>query len=378
MGKKATPDQMLLKAVLEPRKPGALEQIAKACAAGANPNGIVPETSASTGYVHGGSTLLTHSVREEASFAAKSLLDAGADPNLADENGWTPWMASSLIDDSKQRKIRAALSDAGATPDGEHIGALARALFAGDLAAAESLVQSPNDLRVLTTFRVDLVGRAAADQNTAVLTFLLEGGMKPTSTHLGNAARNRYLEGIDLLLEHGVPPEDPTDEETLLMEVAAGGVLEIVERLVAAGADVNRLGHGDIMWTASFYAESAGHDKVAQWLIDRMDPDLLAQQAAVRESRKGPFSSLYDKATAGEGVTTDDLVAALTRWDKAHGVSLNEVATNELTITFGSLPEKGSELYAEILEVCPELAETADQLCSQLASSKKTLSFWWD
>ena len=196
MGKVAKANQTLLKAVLEPRKPGALEQIATACEAGADPNGITPETSTSRGFVHGGSTLLTHSVREEATFAVKALLKAGADPNLTDQNGWTPWMASSLIDDAKQRKIREALTEAGATPSGEHVGALVRALFAGDLATAEGLVQSPDDLRVLTTFRVDLLGRALADRNDSVARFLLEGGMPGTSTHLTNAIRNDYLECV--------------------------------------------------------------------------------------------------------------------------------------------------------------------------------------
>jgi uncharacterized protein YciU (UPF0263 family) len=210
-----------------------------------------------------------------------------------------------------------------------------------------------------------------------MLAFLLDGGMPPTSTHLVHAARSAYMEGIDLLLSHGVPPEDETDEETLLMTTAAAGSLEVVERLVAGGADVNRFGHGDPMWTPSFYAESAGHKKVAHWLIDRMDSKVLEKQAKIRESREGPFSLLYDKATSGEGVSTDELVDALTRWDNAVGVTLDDATHSEMTITLGSLPQKGNELYADILRVCPELADSADELFEEMGSSK-TLSFWWD
>lgn len=377
MGKKRQADRALLKAVLEPRAPAALRQIAESCAAGADPNGITPDTSTSRGHVRSGSTFLTHSVHEEASLAVEALLAAGADPNLADENGWTPWMASSLIDESKQRKIRAALTEAGAEPHGEHIGALACALFAGDLATAQSLLQTSDDLRALSTFRVDLIARAAADQNTAMLAFLLEGGMPPNSTHLANAIRNRYVDGVELLLAHGLPPETETEAETPLMDAAAAGSLEIVERLVTAGADVNRLGHGDPMWTPSFYAEAAGHEEVASWLVERMDEALLERQSAIRESRKGPFSVLFDKATYGEGVTTEELVAALTRWDAAHGLTLDDATSTELTITFKAIPKKGDDLYADVLSVCPDLADTADELFAHL-DADKTLSFWWD
>ena len=108
-----------------------------------------------------------------------------------------------------------------------------------------------------------------------------------------------------------------------------------------------------------------------------MDKDILEQQAKIRESRKGPFSLLYDKATSGEGASTDELVEALTRWDKAVGVTLDDATHDDMTITFGSLPDKGDELYADILRVCPELADSADELFDEMRSSR-TLSFWWD
>ena len=375
MGKIARANKSLLKAVLEPRKPGALEQIATACEAGADPNGITPETSTSRGFVHGGSTLLTHSVREEAFFAVKALLAAGADPNLTDENGWTPWMASSLIDESKQRKIRDALTEAGAAPNGEHIGALGRALFAGDLAAAQELVESPGDLRVLATFRVDLLGRALSDRNVPVARFLLEGGMPGTSTHLTNAIRNNHLEGVDLLLESGVAPDEKG--ETDLMTAAGLGSQPIVERLVAAGADVNRHAFDDPMWTASHYAAANGHAGVAAWLVERMDEQVLQRQAAIKESRKGPFSKLYDQGTGGDGVSTDDIVAALTRWDEKHGLTLEDATDCDLTITFATLPPKDDALYREILSICPDLTDSVEELADDL-SSDRTLSLWWD
>lgn len=86
----------LLNAVLEPRKPGALQTIESACAAGADPDGICPEGSTPQGHVPPGRTLLTHAVTEGSSKAVQKLLECGADPNLKDQNGWTTWMASTL------------------------------------------------------------------------------------------------------------------------------------------------------------------------------------------------------------------------------------------------------------------------------------------
>ena len=99
-------DKTLLQAVIEPRKQGALKRIDDACAAGANPNASCPECSTSTGFVPGGSTLLTHSVREGASLVVEKLLGCGADANLQDENGWTPWMASTLLEGRKRDRVQ--------------------------------------------------------------------------------------------------------------------------------------------------------------------------------------------------------------------------------------------------------------------------------
>ena len=186
------------------------------------------------------------------------------------------------------------------------------------------------------------------------------------------------MSALDLLLDSGVPPDE--DGETDLMTAAGLGFLPIVERLVKAGADVNRYAHDDPMWTASRYAAANGHDAVAAWLIKRMDADLLERQAATREARKGPFSKLCDQATSGEGVTTDDIVAALTRWNDAHGVKLGSVANDSLTITFTSLPDRSDALYEEVLVLCPDLTDTAespDALHDLLAADPK-LTLWWD
>jgi hypothetical protein len=57
-------DERLLAAVLAPRRKGALRQIADACAAGADPNGRIPEDCDASGPVRPGSTLLTQAIQD--------------------------------------------------------------------------------------------------------------------------------------------------------------------------------------------------------------------------------------------------------------------------------------------------------------------------
>lgn len=367
----------LLRAVLEPRKSGALKAIRQACADGADPNRTCPDTSTAAGHVRGGSTLLTHSITCDASRVVDVLLECGADPNRADDNGWTPWMASTLADESKRDRIQASLSDAGASRDGEHIGQLARAVFNGDVGQAADLIQSDADILPLATFRTDLLGTQMHDGNTAMVRWLLEQGMPATSSHLGQAARAKFVEGVDLLLQHSVATEDADDEETLLMETAAAGHLDIVKRLVAAGADVNRGGHGNPEWTPAFYARHAGHKKVAAWLESQMSDEIKDTLQRLRESRNPKFRKLYDRATNIDDFSTDDIVAILERWDAQFDVTVKRAAPDQFTIGFADLPNDIEVVYKIIEKEFPMVAEGKHTVLNDLRK-KKSLTVWWD
>ncbi len=367
----------LLNAVLEPRKPGALQKIESACAAGADPNGICPEGSTSQGHVPPGRTLLTHAVTEGSSKAVQKLLECNADPNLEDQNGWTPWMASTLADESKRNRIQESLLQYGATRDGEHIGALARAVFAGDVQQVEPLIQSERDMKALAHFRVDLVARQIAAQNTPMLELLLKHKMPPSSTHLINAIRNSYLAGVDLLLRHGQPAEHPDEGETPLMTAAALGDLAIVQRLVEAGADVNRYADDSAEWTPSFYAQQAGKTNVADWLRSRMDEGLADQQDKIMEVRDPAFRILYEHATSGEGTSTDDIVQKLTEWNEKYGIAVTAADAASITLEFSSLPEDVESFCEEVLQFCPDASGDSDELQRELKKSM-TLGLWWD
>lgn len=370
-------DKELLGAVLEPRKAGALQRVADAISAGADPNAICPESSTPTGRVRAGSTLLTHSIHEGASNAVKKLLECGAEPNLPDQNGWTAWMASTLVDESKRIRIQESLTKYGADRTGEHIGQLARAIADGNVGQAIALIETDRDLDVLATFRVDLVGHQIRMHNAPMLEFLLEHKMTPSPTNFLNAIRNKNAEAVDILLRYGTAPEGPDDNETPLMTAAAMGEMKIVQRLVEAGADVNRSADEGVEWTASFYARQAGKTDVADWLAARMSNATMEEQDRLRATRDPKYQLLYEQATASESLSTDDIVAVLTQWDEECSLTISEARGDALAVTFASLPENIDGLLAEVLDLCPDAFGHESEIRKELAKNKKVF-LWWD
>lgn len=295
-------NEALLQAVIEPRKAGAIQQIEEACRSGADPNGICPETSASSGPVRAGRTLLTHAIAEGASRVVEKLIHCGADANLVDELGWSPWMLSTLAEESKRERIQGLLTHCGARKEGDHLGDLARAIYNGQVDRAATLFKSEADLSILATYRVDLVRHTISQKNTAMLELLLQHGLTPNSDHLYWAIHHRDLAGADVFLRHGVSPEGTADGESLLMLAAGMGDMDLVRRLVEAGADVNRSAWGNLEWTAAFSARRAGNEAIAEWLVSHMDEALLEEIRQRCESRDPKYRALYENATSGEGL----------------------------------------------------------------------------
>ena len=286
-------------------------------------------------------------------------------------------MASTMVEESKFERIQESLLQFGAVRDGEHIGALIRAIHSGDVEQARKLIRSDNDMKAIANFRVDLVGHQIATGNLPMLELLLERNMQPSSTNLANAVRSLNLPAVDILLRHGLPPEYSGEHETQLMTAASMGDLGIVQRLVEAGADVNRNNPANIEWTAAFYAKRAGNKEVAAWLTERMNPEVREELLKAMEARDPKYQSLYQMATAGDGLSTDEIVTTLQKWDKRHGITITDVEPDRLVVKFSTLPDEFDKLFKEIVVICPDVAEDKKALKKEFAKHM-TLVLWWD
>ncbi len=369
-------DIELFDVAIEPWVPGAIQKIKKYCAEGANPNLICMGASTTRGPVQKGLTLLTHSIHNGASRAVESLLEGGADPNLKDMLGWTPWMASSTAFDKRER-IQTLLKEYGVVTEGGHIGELCSAIFDGDLNTAQAALSSPDDLQVLSTFRVDLIGHQIRNKQIEMLTYLLESGMPYDANQLYSAVRHQYTPAVEVLLAQGIHPDRSGDDETILMLAASLGNMDIVQLLVKAGADVHRYAFDNIEWTAFFMAKKAKHKEVAKWLKSQMSKKFITKQKELAASRNPKFLNLYKNTLSAEGLSTDDIVNVLERWDQRFGIKVKRSDSCSLSLQFEALPENLEAFWSEVIDFCPDIDDDKDAFLHQL-ETKKSIGLWWD
>ncbi len=212
----------------------APRKAADAIRAGADPNG----------RNENGETPLTVAIQRGVGDpdTVAALLENGADPNLVDGAGWSPWllnqaMAKDSIMARAQRRITRLLEARGATdPRGDLVG-LAAAARAGDVARVERMLAEGIDPSSAPV-SLDALHGAADAGHEDVVAVLLAAGM----------AVDRREEGYF----------------TPLISAAYAGHLGVVKRLVAAGADVMAEVEG--MGNAADYAAMDGHGHVVEWL----------------------------------------------------------------------------------------------------------------
>lgn len=270
----------------------------------------------------------------------KLLLELGADANLADATGLTPWQTCLMrrhdrVVEDEYRKIRALLERSGADRRGEELFALEERAAAGDLPGVREL---------------------------------LDNGCPLEAAHavpLGSALGNGHGEIAELLLQRGASVEGLGSEEhgmSLLMSCANQGQLEMVQLLVRHGADVCRAWDGDAScMTAAWYAREAGHHEVADWLAAQR-PGAERRpipKSALNGGAKAKFIDLYRQYTNGanHGLDTEAIVKRLQRWDKEHGIWVLDVAADRLTVQFERLPEDLGKLAKEIAKFCPDVVD---------------------
>lgn len=158
------------------------------------------------------------------------------------------------------------LLEAGADPNqcvGKRGTALGAAAHHGHKAICEMILEHGGrpDLHQ-ASFSND-TRRAAANGHTEIVELLFKHGSNPSKVILAQAARGRAMKVVDRLLEQGVP----ADGAWALEDAGAGGSLEIMQKLLATGVDINS--HNDYHRTPIAAAAAAGHEHIVRFLLDR-------------------------------------------------------------------------------------------------------------
>ena len=350
----ATPQQRLHFALSFADHPGVTidpEEIDKAIADGADPNGLDED----------GRTPLTEAILggEGSPTAVKRLLALGADPSKRDKNGWSPWAACVMQLDNpvvmhNMKRIHEMLVERHADRSDDIVLELGNAAREGDHTRVEELLQQ------------------GVDPNAKII------------SPMGFAIDNDDMAMIDLLFRYNASPDGNTDSEdqpeTHLMQAAGAGKLEIVKRLVKAGADVHKTAWDDEDLTAEVYAEHGGHQEVVDFLQGLVPDEKRAERQEKIEARNPKFAELYEKQTNGINceVNTDDVCKKLESWDSLYSIEISQVEDDGLLVKFGSLPDNLSPLADEIYEFCPDVIDQnfgcMDDMVDMMKETGQTLS----
>ncbi|UXY16204.1 ankyrin repeat domain-containing protein [Chitiniphilus purpureus] len=287
-----------------------------------------------------GRTPLTEAILGGTGYPAvvKLLLELHADPSVEDANGYTPWlayrsMAGNPVTERAQSRIRALLEAHGASRAGEAVFELQARAGAGDIAAVRGLLEQ--GVRIETPFCSPL-GAALFEGHPQIAELLLQSGANPEGCEPQAA---------------GLSP---------LMHAADMGLLPMVQLLVQYGADVTRAADGeDGCMTAAWYARQKGHHDVADWLAQQHPAAERCRipQSALGDGPKAKYLALYRCYTNGRnhGLDTDAIVRQLSAWDKRHGIQVQDVATDRVTVQFIDLPDDVGKLVKEIDKLCPDV-----------------------
>ncbi len=323
------PNDKLFQAIAFSDRPGAelrLREMEKARAEGAEMNG----------FFRDGTTPLTSAIQGGMGSpgAVAKLLEWGADPDLRDRNGWTPWAAClARLEDrvvaDRMADIRDSLQSRVTDKSDEQVLQLERAVAKGDRSRVEALLNAGVNLNA------------------------------PIIHPLWIAVENQDRALVELLLRHGAFPEGGFDE-TCLMNAARLGNREICQLLVEAGADPLCGARYDEKWTPEFFARENGHQALAEWLAGLLPAEKVKPTWAELAAHHPKFKEVYEKRTSAPNydLDTEEIVARLTEWDWRYGVELSEVEPDSLRVTFQNLPsEELPGLAREIYEFCPDVIE---------------------
>jgi ankyrin repeat protein len=217
---------------------------------------------------------LTTAVLRRDLIRLQQLLDAGADPNEKDGQGFSPWMWAIHFEDNAALSL--ILSKVAAIPPADVSGRrkLSVAASLSNLVAAHALLSKgvPVDSPAIDGSTPLLV--AAASGYTDLMKVFLDAGADPDSqdqhgdTALMAAVRVGSFDAVKMLLNARADP-DKKDRagRTSLHWAARSGRADIVRTVIDAGAMIDVIDEAGK--TALVYARERGHTAVADLLHTR-------------------------------------------------------------------------------------------------------------
>ncbi|WP_207140271.1 ankyrin repeat domain-containing protein [Rhodovibrio salinarum] len=222
-----------------------------------------------------GNTALLIATRRGADRTVVALLDHGADPNVQDHaDGNTPLINAASAPFGLAASIADTLLQAGAAPDvAAHDGftPLMAAARTGSLAMVDQLLAAEARVDRQNTSGETALMLAAASGQTAALDRLLEAGADPSiqnakgNTAICLAIDSRARQSVDQLIATGEDEVLTTrcrDGLPPIARAAKLGDAQLVDRLLAAGVDPDQPGADGstaLMWAANRGAAGAVH-----------------------------------------------------------------------------------------------------------------------
>ena len=243
-----------------------------------------------------GTTALHWAAHWDNADLASALLRAGANPKVANRDGATPMF---LASENGSAAMLALLIKAGADPNAPVLShgetALMLAARSGRTDAVSTLLAAGADLKAVETLRGTNALMWAAEQGqAAVVRLLIEKGADVNARSAVITPVKRGGLGFARPDKNGVQPRNKLGYLTPLLFAVRQGALDVVQMLVAAGADVQAPAIDES--TPLLVAAQNGRFEIARFLLDHgADPN--------RTNTKG-WTPLYLTVTGRDPLTT--------------------------------------------------------------------------
>jgi len=299
------------------------------------------------------------------------LLDAGADPNAANDFAATPlmWCAGDAA------KVRLLLSKGAKVDSRSKLGRtplLIAAAYDGATEAARLLIEKGADVNARDLSGMSVLEQAASSNHIELVRLLLakganvntadEGGFSPLMSAAGNGDRNAAL--VKLLLEHGAAVNVKSGDTAEIvkngpialghltaLQLAAGQAnYEAVEALVKAGADINAkdvrnstalvfavaTDHANPNVVKLLLAQGAAREHALDWVRRYQDPAILplfglspskpASDSSAAQPHRGAREAIAKALAVSQGPATKFLSTGGCL--SCHGQHLNGLAVS--------------------------------------------------